>query len=139
MSEIEEQLGALREQLRALQAENEQLKLPVSNPPAATFRVDRTVYIPWERRCPKFYGHQDSPDSVDLEDCIEEVDACLEGRHLLDKEKAIFPLDHLGGEPRSEIKHHPSRERENPYMVISILKALFSGKKPLVVLQQCFL
>lgn len=59
MSEIEEQLGVLQEQLRTLQVENEQLKLSVSNPPVTTLRVDRTVYIPRERRCPKFYGHQD--------------------------------------------------------------------------------
>lgn len=107
-------------------------------PPTTTLRVDRSVYIPHQRRCPKFYGYQDSPDSVDLEDWIEEVEACLEGGPLSDKERAIFLFDHLGGKPWSETKHPSSSERENPDKVISILKGLYIGKKPLVVLQQHF-
>ncbi len=46
------------------------------------------------------------------------------------------------GEPRSEIKHRPRREREDPHKIIDILKLLYGGKKkkkkPLVVLQQRF-
>ncbi|XP_073331852.1 uncharacterized protein [Pagrus major] len=143
MSESEDQLAALREQFRALQAENELLKQAASNSHASSAsasapRIDRTVYVPRERRCPKFYGDQDSPDSIGLEDWMEEVEACLEGRRFSNKEKAIFLLDHLGGEPRSEIKHRPHREREDPQKIIDILKLLYGGKKPLVVLQQRF-
>lgn len=143
MSETEEQLAALREQFRALQAENDLLKQTVSNPhvsnaSASAPRIDRTVYVLRERRCPKFYGDQDSPDGICLEDCIEEVEACLEGHQFSNREKAIFLYDHLGVEPRSEIKHRPRREREDPHKIIDILKLLYGGKKPLVVLQQRF-
>ncbi|XP_059189929.1 uncharacterized protein LOC131972165 isoform X2 [Centropristis striata] len=143
MSETEEQLAALREQLRALQVENGLLKEVASNSyassaPASAPRIDRTVYVPRERRCPKFYGDQDQPDSIGLEDWVEEVEACLEGRQFSNREKAIFLLDHLGGEPRSEIKHRPRREREDPQKIIDILQLLYGGKKPLVVLQQRF-
>ena len=143
MSETEQQLAALREQFRALQTENELLKQAASNPHASNAsasapRIDRTVYVPRERRCPKFYGDQDSPDSIGLEDWIEEVEACLEGRQFSNREKAIFLLDHLGGEPRSEVKHRPRREKEDPHKIIDILKLLYGSKKPLVVLQQRF-
>lgn len=138
MTEVQDQLQVIQDQLRTLQAENEQLRRTIANPPAANPRVDRTVYIPRERRCPRFYGRQDSPDSVRLEDWIEEVNACLEGRQLSDKEKAIFMLDHLGGEPRNEIKHRPSCERDDPDRLLEILKDLYSAKKPMVVLLKQF-
>lgn len=138
MTDLENQLQSIQDQLKTLQAENDQFRRTMANSSAAAPRVDRTVYIPRERRCPKFYGHQDSPDSVRLEDWIEEVEACLEGRHLSDKENAIFMLDHLGGEPRNEIKHRPLRERQDPDKILDILRSLYSDQKPMVVLLKQF-
>lgn len=138
MTDIEEQLQSIQDQLKTLQAENDQFRRSMALSSAANPRVDRTVYIPRERRCPKFYGHHDSPDSVRLEDWIGEVEACLEGRHLTDKEKAIFMLDHLGGEPRNEIKHRPIRDRQDPDTILDILKTLYSDQKSMVVLLKQF-
>ena len=53
---------------------------------------------------------------------MEEAKACLEGCQFFDIEKAFPLLDHLGGEPWSEIKHRPRREREDPQKIIDILK-----------------
>lgn len=138
MTDFEDQLQSIHNQLKALQSENDQFRRSMANSPAASSRVDRTVYIPRERRCPKFYGHPDSPDSVRLADWIEEVEACLEGRHLSHKEKAIFMVDHLGGEPRNEIKHRQLCEREDPDKIVTILKTLYSDNKPTVVLVKQF-
>lgn len=69
---------------------------------------------------------------------MEEVEACLEGRQLSNREKVIFLLDHLGGEPWSELKHRSHREREDSQKIVDIIKLLYGGKKPLVVLQQWF-
>lgn len=73
-----------------------------------------------------------------MEDWIEEVKACLEGRRLSNREKTIFLVDHLEGEPQSEIKPRPHHEKENPHKIIEILRSLYDVKKPFVVLQQHF-
>lgn len=108
---MEQELLDLREQIRLLQAQNEQLMRehpPSSNtapnqPHPSTSNANslspvsfsRVLYVPRERKCPRFYGNMDSTLSV--EDWTEEAKVCIEGRGWSDKEKVVFLLDHLGG------------------------------------------
>nr|XP_055035571.1 uncharacterized protein LOC129423357 [Misgurnus anguillicaudatus] len=149
---MEQELLDLREQIRQLQAQNEQLarENPPSSsnasnqrPPSMTnanssspVSLSRVFYVPRERKCPRFYGNMDSTLSV--EDWTEEAKVCIEGRGWSDKEKVVFLLDHLGGEARMEIKLRPQATRETPESVFDILRDLYGGKQTFVQLQQRF-
>ncbi|XP_051733814.1 uncharacterized protein LOC127503750 [Ctenopharyngodon idella] len=151
MSEdVQQELMDLREQLRTLQALNDQLRSREStssghvlNPSSSTnintppMSFNRVLYVPRERKCPRFYGHSDS-SSLSLEEWIEEATMCIEGRGWSDREQVLFLLDHLGGEARMEIKLRPVVEREKPEHIFNILRNMYHGKQTFVQLQQKF-
>lgn len=105
--EMDQQLSALRELLRAHQATNEcLLREQSTNSQSDTslpstisgqhLSIDKIVFIPRGCKCPRFYGNNDS-SNVTIEDWVEEAWACTEDRNTM-TEKIQFLLDHLGGE-----------------------------------------
>nr|XP_021323533.1 uncharacterized protein LOC101885583 [Danio rerio]XP_021323535.1 uncharacterized protein LOC101885583 [Danio rerio]XP_021323536.1 uncharacterized protein LOC101885583 [Danio rerio] len=147
---MEQELMDLRERVQSLQAQNEELMRlrppsssdapsqphpSVSNDPSSV-SFNRMLYVPRERKCPRFYGNMDS--NLSIEDWIDEAKVCIEGRGWADKEKVVFLLDHLGGEARMEVKLHPPVTRQTPESVFEVLKDLYVGKQTFVQLQQRF-
>lgn len=113
------QLQALTELVQQLQSENAKLReetaqrvatapandlfegsssvpIPVTNSlptpvsiPSLPVVTERYVYVPRERKCPRFSGKA-SQDSLEVEDWIEEVRSSLTLRHMSDTEQAFF-------------------------------------------------
>lgn len=95
------------------------------------------MFLPRERKCPKFYGNDES-SSVTLEDWIEEARACIEDRNCTVSDKVQFLLDHLGGEAWTELKLCPRSDRDDPEKIFKILTYMYRGCKSYVKLQQHF-
>ncbi len=152
---MEDELQELRELVAKLRADNTALRqdqalagpsnlsqVPnVSGPPFAPQAIDagaisteRYVFIPRDRRCPKFNGRS----GVGINEWVEEAQACMRFRHLSEADKAFFLFDHLEGEARDEIKYRPAGEREAPEKIITALKELYGCSKSYVALQEAF-
>lgn len=146
-----EELEQLRQQVERLRTENERLKqgnqssaADVSNQAgsaqqAATQgqRTLQAVYLPRERKCPRFSGKA-SLAALSVEDWVEEVESCIRGRHMTDWDKAMFVYDHLDGEARAEIKFRPRRVREDAEEIFKVLREMYSPAQSYVILQQSF-
>ncbi|XP_037402125.1 uncharacterized protein LOC119265439 [Pygocentrus nattereri] len=152
-SDMEEQLRALNERVQQLQAENDRLKATEGvNVGASTSngeetqasmraevsqnRFERYIYIPRERKCPRFSGK--SADMPSVEDWVEEVRRSLEGRHMSPREQALFIYDHLDGEAKTEIKFRPASERNDPEKILTILVDIYGCSKSYIGLQKQF-
>lgn len=96
--------------------------------------TERLVFVPRDRKCPQFSGRS----SMNIEEWIEEAQACMRARHLARTDQAFFLYDHLTGEARDEIKYRPSEERRDPDKIISILRELYGCSKSYVALQEAF-
>ncbi len=153
---MEDELQELRELVAKLRADNTALRqdqalagpsnlsqVPnVSGPPfappqaidAGAISTERYVFIPRDRRCPKFNGRS----GVGINEWVEEAQACMRSRHLSVADKAFFLFDHLEGEARDEIKYRPAGEREAPEKIITALKELYGCSKSYVALQEAF-
>ncbi|XP_065133195.1 uncharacterized protein [Paramisgurnus dabryanus] len=141
-----EELDNLREQLEQLLVENERLKQQTQNGASAGGvssstlegngqRREQALYLPRERKCPKFSG---KVGSLPIEDWIEEVESCIRGRHMSEWDKAVFVYDHLEGEARTEIKFRSTEVRENSTQIFSVLRELYCSSFSYVTLQQQF-
>lgn len=124
-----EEVQALIEQLQQLKASNEQLREQlreqaqppnlVPGPSAGTANVTsvnspvdeaintRYIYVPKERKCPKFTGKM-SVDLLTVEQWVEEVRRCLGVRQMPLAEQLLFVTDHLDAAAKSEVNFHPS-------------------------------
>ncbi|KAL2098415.1 hypothetical protein ACEWY4_007622 [Coilia grayii] len=160
---MEEQLRQLQERVRQLQADNDRLK--VSSTPsgggaepailvggsltgvnvggAATSqtsgtseRPERYVYLPRERKCPRFSGKNTDP--LPIEEWVEEARRSLAVRHMSRAEQALFLYDLLDGEAKNEIRFRPSTDRVDPDKILTILTETYGCAKSLVSLQQQF-
>ncbi|XP_022518191.2 uncharacterized protein LOC111188716 [Astyanax mexicanus] len=151
-SDMEEQFRALTERVQQLQAENDRLKVTEEvNVGASTrtgearariqsegnqTRFERYVYIPRERKCPRFSGK--SSDMLTVEDWVEEVRRSLEGRHMPPLEQALFVYDHLEGEAKTEIKFRPAIDKNDPERIFAILVDLYGCSQSYIGLQKQF-
>nr|XP_021327606.1 uncharacterized protein LOC110438779 [Danio rerio] len=150
---MEDELRELRELVTQLKADNERLRqeqvpaaLPgpsnisipvVSDPPlidAGPSSTERFVFVPRDRKCPKFSGRS----GIDINEWVEEAEACMRLRHLSSADRAFFLFDHLEGEAREEIRYRPQSEREDPKRVIQVLRDLYGCTKSYVALQESF-
>lgn len=61
---------------------------PVASPSAP----ERFVFVPRDRRCPKFNGKT----GMGIDEWVEEAQACMRLRHLSSADQAFFLFDHLG-------------------------------------------
>lgn len=153
---MEGELQELRELVAQLKADNEKLRqervsapllpnnaLPsvaeapatVSQPMSAgATSAERFVFVPRDRRCPKFNGRT----GISIDEWVEEVQACMQVRHLSIADRAFFVFDHLEGEAREEIRHRPSVERGDCAKIISALRELYGCSQSYVALQEAF-
>lgn len=153
---MEEELRELRDlvaQLRADNARMQQLQAPVagvsgdgealpdaSNAPSVmpqisgTSAPERLVFVPRERRCPKFSGKS----GISIDEWVEEARACMRARYMGITEQAFFVFDHLEGEAREEIRYRPEAERGDPNKIIKALQELYGCSQSYVALQEAF-
>lgn len=100
---------------------------------AQPVRREQAIYLPRERRCPKFSGSM-AMGSLCVEEWIEEAQSCIRSRHMSGLEKALFLYDHLEGEARNEIKYRPTTR----LLIIQVLNEVYGCSKSYVLWQQCF-
>ncbi|KAI7799663.1 hypothetical protein IRJ41_008650 [Triplophysa rosa] len=154
---MEEELQELRETIAQLKADNERLcqecssapPVSVDFPPAApgpsivtsqpssnehTALPERYVFIPLDRRCPKFNGRV----GLSIDEWVEEAQACMQARHMSVSDKAFFLFDHLEGEAREEIRYRPDGERNDPVKIVSVLREVYGCSQSYVSLQEAF-
>lgn len=152
---MEAELQEMRDLVAQLKADNERLRqerAPVEPPspgaasssasrpatPSASDSnigtVERLVFIPRERRCPKFYGRS----GIGIEGWVEEAQACMRMRNMTTAKKAFFLFDHLEGEARDEIKYRPSMDKDDPERIVSALRELYGCAESYVALQEAF-
>lgn len=152
---MEEELRQMREEMAQLRAENERLSNLVANvrPPAQSEhgehsnaaasvsdvaspprRTQQTVYLPRERKCPKFSGS----GTLTVDEWVEEVESCLRTRHMSELDKALFLYDHLEGTARLEIKFREQSVKGDVKQIIAVLQELYGCSKSYVFLQQKF-
>lgn len=105
-----------------------------SSAPQSSAPYDRLLYVPRERKCPKFRG----PGDMGVAEWIEEVRASVRARHLNSLDQAYFIYDHLEGEAKNEIKFRPTSDREDPEKILSILTGLYGCSQSYVSLQEAF-
>ncbi|XP_026119499.1 uncharacterized protein LOC113098681 [Carassius auratus] len=155
---MEEQLKVLTELVQQLQTDNQQLRQELVRRPvevvdeaqSASSRLDvgarpsvnisaseRYVYVPRERKCPRFSGRR-SVDLLTAEDWVEEVRRSLIVRPVPVAEKALFVYDLLDGEAKAEVKFHPSSDRDDPEKIFIILLEMYGCSQSLVGLQKQF-
>lgn len=96
--------------------------------------VERFVFVPRERRCPKFNGRS----GIGIEEWVEEAEACMRMRTMTVAERAFFLFDHLEGEARDEIRYRPSMDKDDPTKIISALRELYGCTVSYVALQEVF-
>lgn len=105
--------------------------------PAPAGVPERYVYIPRERKCPRFSGKLSS-DSLTAEDWVEEARRHLSSRPMSRAEQALTVFDLLDGEARAEIKFRPVAERDEPDKIFSILLSTYGCTKSYISLQKQF-
>lgn len=149
---MESELQELRELVAQLKADNERLRqegastsrdtptsvveTPVVSSPASAGAplAERLVFIPRDRRCPKFNGRT----GISINEWVEEVQACMQVRHLSMADQAFFIFDHLEGEAREEIRYRSSAERGDPAKIFAALRELYGCTQSYVALQELF-
>lgn len=150
---MEDELQVMRDLIAQLKADNERLlqeRRPVGlpDPGAASSSIappvipqlvgagatERLVFIPRDRRCPKFSGTV----GVRINEWVEEAQACMRVRNLSLADQAFFLFDHLEGEAREEIKYRPEIERNDPSKIISALREVYGCSESYVALQEAF-
>lgn len=73
-----------------------------------TERPEPYVYLPRERKCPRFSGK--SADPLPIEEWVEEARSSLAVRHMSRAEQALLLYDVLDEEAKNEIRFRPSTE-----------------------------
>lgn len=153
---MEEELRELRELVAQLKADNDRLRQertpalpgpsepssgvtdaePGTPPPVSSgaAQAERFVFVPRDRRCPKFNGKS----GIGVNEWIEEAQACIRARHLSVSDQAFFLFDHLEGEAREEIRYRSDRERSDPHQIFLALREVFGCSQSHVALQEAF-
>lgn len=150
---MEAELVELRELVAQLRADNGSLRQeqrdaqpavstdgvvpPLFAPPlggAGAIAPERLVFVPRDRKCPYFSGKS----GVNINEWVEEAQACMRARCLSAIDRAFFLFDHLEGEAKEEIKYRPAAEREDSNKIIGILRDLYGCSQSYVALQEAF-
>ncbi|KAK2848310.1 hypothetical protein Q7C36_009992 [Tachysurus vachellii] len=153
---MDEDVQELRELVAQLRADNERLRqeqapvtpgpstapLMATTTPSATHQpvgpgalvTERFVFVPRDRKCPKFSGRS----GIVISEWVEEAQACMRARHLSTADQAFFLFDHLEGEARDEIRYRSDAERGDPDKIIQVLRELYGCSLSYVALQQAF-
>ncbi|KAL0198417.1 hypothetical protein M9458_006957, partial [Cirrhinus mrigala] len=156
VSKMEEELRELKELVAQLKADNERLRQeqalalpgsstttstvsdaePVTPQPvgASASHSERFVFVPRDRKCPKFNGRS----GIGINEWIEEAQACIRARYLSVSDQAFFLFDHLEGEAREEIRYRSEVERRDPDKIFLALREVFGCSQSHVALQEAF-
>lgn len=155
--ELEEQVRLLTEQLRQVQADNATLRQgnvaatgqgetssqATAGQPRAASQEEasssgmRYVYVPRERKYPRFSGNS-GPEALPVEEWVEEARKCLKLRHMSPSEQAYFIYDLLEGEAKMEIKLRPASDKTDPENIFTILLETFGCSHSYIEAQQKF-
>ncbi len=103
---------------------------------STTNRAERYIFLPRERKCPRFSGK--STDVLPVEEWVEEARRSLGVRHMSRAEQALFLYDLLDGEAKNEIKFRPYAERNDPDKILAVLIDIFGCSKSFISLQKQF-
>lgn len=142
------------EQVQQLKASNEQLQAQlrapsqvpdlqsgpetVNNAPSRDLQNEavgvRYVYVPKERKCPKFTGKM-SIDQLTVEQWVEEVRKCLQVRPMSLAEQLVFIMDHLEGGAKNEVDFYPLVCRDTPEKLFAVLTKNYSCAQSYVAAQ----
>lgn len=151
---MDEELQELRDLVVQLRADNARLQqaqapvgLPVPDaalpstsavppvtPPPSGVTPERFVFVPRDRRCPKFNGKS----GLTIDEWVEEAQACMRLRYMSVADKAFFLIDHLEGEAREEIRYRSDLERGDPNRIIQALRDVYGCSQSYVALQEAF-
>ncbi|XP_056118703.1 uncharacterized protein LOC130096084 [Rhinichthys klamathensis goyatoka] len=152
---MEEELREMQDLVAQLRADNERLRqeqvsVDSRDPGAASTSAtqpvtpqladrsdgasERFVFVPRERRCPRFNGRT----SVNLDEWVEEAQACMRTRNMSRTERAFFLYDNLEGEARDEIKYRSLADRSDPDKIISALREVYGCADSYVALLEAF-
>ena len=156
------QLKALTELVQQLQADNRKLREEVTQrqaPPtdsgassgqsssSSTVHNDdrrpgppvleRYVYIPRDRKCPRFSGKL-SHDSLTVEEWVEEARRHLSLRPMPLSEQTLNIFDLLDGEAKAEVKFRPTSACDSPEKIFEILKSMYGCTQSYISLQKAF-
>ena len=118
----------------SLVSSNAVLPPPPAPPLGGVVAPERLVFVPRDRKCPFFNGKS----GVNVNEWVEEAQACMRARYLSAIDQAFFLFDHLEGEAREEIKYRTAAEREDPNKIITILRDLYGCSQSYVALQEAF-
>lgn len=99
--------------------------------------VERYVYIPRERKCPRFSGKV-SQDSLPVEEWVDEARRHLALRPMPLAEQTLTVFDLLDGEAKREVKFRPAGERDSPTKIFGILTSIYGCTQSYVSLQKQF-
>lgn len=108
--------------------------LPPQNNEVGGALVERLMFIPRDRKCPKF----NVSSGIGIIEWVEEVQACMRVRHLSVSDQPFFLFDHLEGEAQDEIRYRSASERDDPDKIIAALKDLYGCSQSYVALQEAF-
>lgn len=78
---------------------------------AAGVERKEVVYVQQDRKVPTFSGRLDRPDSLTVEEWIDEMDNFVNTKPISEKEKAHLVYSNLEGAARTEVKFLPSETK----------------------------
>ncbi|KAL0174035.1 hypothetical protein M9458_030003, partial [Cirrhinus mrigala] len=109
---------------------------PVTPQPvgASASHSERFVFVPRDRKCPKFNGRS----GIGINEWIEGAQACIRARYLSVSDQAFFLFDHLEGKAREEIRYRSEVERRDPDKIFLALREVFGCSQSHVALQEAF-
>lgn len=155
---VAEQLKVLTDLVQQLRAENSRLReeatqqpverttagVSVQSPnpvhncvPSSAGIVERYVYMPRDRKCPRFSGNP-GVDPLSVEEWVDEVKRYLVFRPGSRGEQAMIVLDLLDGEAKTEVRFRPAVDREDSEKIFRILIGVYGCSQSLISLQTQF-
>ena len=142
-----QQLKAANERLtQQLEAQQTQSQVPDQRPGCSATNTASTgslsnetanlryVYVPKERKCPKFTGKM-SVDLLTVEQWVDEARRCLEVKYMSASEQVLFILDHLEGGAKAEVNFYPTTSRDTPDKIFAVLTDNYSCTQSYVAAQ----
>lgn len=108
-----------------------------SSTPPSPQTTGRYVFVPRERKCPRFSG-KTSQDTLSIEEWVEEIKRSLAARPMSSAEKTLFVFDLLDGEAKAEVKFRPHGERDDATKIFTILLDAYGCSQSYINLQQQF-
>lgn len=103
--------------------------------PSPMGTIERYVYVPRERKCPRFSGKL-SQDSLTVKDWVEEARRHLSMHPMSCAEQVLAIFDLLDGEARTEVRFCPVFERDDPEKIFNILISVYGCSQSYIILQK---